>query len=91
LLKVKPGFGSIQSRQDGEYDLGQSNITVFTGFPGGGRDEKGAFSGIKYDGIWWTTTRTEIGSVCYDLYNKGYLDRLEKEQRSGFSVRCIKD
>ncbi|MBB5438535.1 uncharacterized protein (TIGR02145 family) [Pedobacter sp. AK017] len=74
-----------------EYDLGQSNITQFTALPGGGRDEKGIFSSIKYDGIWWTKTRTGVLAVAYDLYNKGYIDRVEREKASGFSVRCIKD
>lgn len=72
-------------------DTGATNVTEFTGLPGGTRNESGVFSSITADGIWWTTTFNGNLSVCYDLYVKGYLERMEKSKTNGFSVRCIKN
>lgn len=69
-----------------------TNITMFTALPGGYRYSSGGFSSIGWNGVWWTSTRTEGGlSICYDLYVKGYIERKEAYQNSGFSIRCVKD
>lgn len=72
-------------------DTGASNITEFTGLPGGQRSDLGVFDSISFDGMWWTTTQAGGLSVCYDLYVKGYIERMEKSKKQGFSVRCIKN
>lgn len=72
-------------------DAGASNVTEFTGLPGGTRNALGVFDSIGTYGVWWTTTFNGDLSVSYDLYIKGYIERMEKSKKYGLSVRCIKD
>nr|WP_121273630.1 FISUMP domain-containing protein [Pedobacter schmidteae] len=69
-----------------------NNETKFSGLPGGIRTDAGLYAKLSWDGIWWTDTRLgTVTAVAYDLYAKGYIERLEAKRASGFSVRCIKD
>lgn len=77
-------------------NVGATNSTMFTGLPGGSRDQNGDFGGVGYAGYWWSAkTDGSFGLLyafyfvmgCYDpsaiinSYHKGF----------GYSVRCIRD
>ncbi|WP_316811676.1 FISUMP domain-containing protein [Pedobacter heparinus] len=68
-----------------------TNETKFSGLPGGNRNSNGIFENLSWDGIWWTDTSNNNLSVGYDLYVKGYIERIERDKKYGFSVRCVKD
>ncbi|MCX2493612.1 fibrobacter succinogenes major paralogous domain-containing protein [Pedobacter sp. PF22-3] len=73
-------------------DTGASNITKFTGLPGGKRNGDGTYDSIFYDANWWTATANSTGTAWnYNLYVKGYLEIAESPKNLGYSVRCIKD
>ena len=75
-------------------NLDATNISLFTGLPGGYRNWDGEYTNIGYSGYWWSSTEYDrISAFWYILlhndrsthsYN-GY------EKEYGFSVRCIKD
>lgn len=73
------------------YNMAGTNETRFSGLPGGSRSNNGTFQSLSWNCTWWTSTRAGALSVYYDLYVKGYIERHEIENNSGFSVRCIKD
>ena len=71
---------------------GGSNISNFSGLPGGSRHSLGIFSCVGSTGSWWTSTDVDtlawyrsltgiMPTVMYDYVVKGV----------GISVRCIKD
>jgi uncharacterized protein (TIGR02145 family) len=71
---------------------GGSNISNFSGLPGGSRHNLGIFSCVGSTGSWWTSTDVDtvawyrsltgiMPTVMYDYVVKGV----------GVSVRCIKD
>lgn len=71
-----------------------SNVTGFTGLPGGWRSEyDGSFTCEGILGCWWTSEDPGYQwAVCHSLWSftsKAMRDGKEKYQ--GFNVRCIKD
>ena len=86
--------GKIQESGTSHWvsDTGASNITKFTGLPGGKRNGDGTYDSIFYDANWWTATANSTGTAWnYNLYVKGYLEIAESPKNLGYSVRCIKD
>ena len=74
---------------------GATNETGFTALPGGFRTSDGIFTGISHYGTWWgSTLHTQTGSygrgMTYNGVDFGYTYG-PNEQKSGFSVRCLKD
>ena len=74
-------------------NTGATNISGFTGLPGGDRYSDGTFANINEVGIWWSATE-----LYYDdawsrnvAYNDVVLFRYESNRKYGFSVRCIRD
>jgi uncharacterized protein (TIGR02145 family) len=70
-----------------------TNISGFTGLPGGVRFGNGTFSLIGSIGFWWSSTEGSSSSAWnrslnydYGLVNEGYYNELY-----GSSVRCIRD
>lgn len=74
-------------------NLGATNLSGFTGFPGGCRPPSGIFDNIGYDGFWWSSS--EFGNLDAWYIKLGYSDtnanNLNYNKKDGFSVRCIKD
>jgi uncharacterized protein (TIGR02145 family) len=76
-------------------NTGATNVSGFTGLPGGCREIENGYS--RYDtkmGFWWTSTEysgsnalTQI--LVYDSINVS--ERIFDNKRFGLSVRCIKD
>jgi uncharacterized protein (TIGR02145 family) len=74
---------------------GASNLSGFTGLPGGARSSNGnSFYDKEYRGFWWSKTLNNLG---YPYNRKLYFDDQHisrndnNSKRSGHSVRCVKD
>ncbi len=76
-----------------EPNTGATNITGFTGLPGGFRYCDGTFNDVGDYGYWWSSTETGTngahGRNLYSFYN--YLYYAHYYKAAGFSVRCVKD
>jgi uncharacterized protein (TIGR02145 family) len=74
-------------------NTGATNLSGFTGLPGGFRNDNGTFNGVGYDGYWWSSTETNADFAWYrDLgYYDGDLGSFNGSERFGFSVRCLRD
>jgi len=66
-----------------------NNVTGFTAFPGGYRDNAGDFRDMGRSGSWWG-----FFGCCWTLsYNSRYLSRIDALNRTcgyGYSVRLVK-
>ncbi len=74
-------------------NTGATNISGFTGLPGGGRGVLGSFFGIGNDGFWWSFTEINIISAWNRNLNNsnGSFSRLSINKVGGYSVRCLRD
>lgn len=70
-----------------------TELSGFSGLPGGYRSAGGAFSGIGYYGKWWSTDLQQEGFAKYrgSDFNGCWLTNLNNQVGSGFSVRCVKN
>src|SRR5690554_3672892 len=70
-----------------------TNETGFTALPGGGRNYRGRFVGVGYDGYWWSATEYDTDHAWhrYIFYNYGLVSRYVNGKELGFSVRCLRD
>ncbi len=72
-------------------NIGATNSSGFTAFPGGIRN----FNGDYYNnslGIWWTSTRMVNSAWCRFMYNyTNQNNRATAAIIEGFSIRCLKD
>jgi len=68
-----------------------SNVSGFTGLPGGYRVENGLFKSMGSIGVWWTTSESK-NLTAYDFYllQNSNLDRSSSPKQRGESVRCMK-
>jgi uncharacterized protein (TIGR02145 family) len=79
-----------------EPNTGATNISLFTGVPGGWRDGfgflHGMFSLMGENGSWWSSTTSDnFAWYRYLHYKSASISRQKNDKRSGFSVRCLKD
>jgi uncharacterized protein (TIGR02145 family) len=74
-------------------DTGATNESGFTALPGGSRGDNNIFDGMKYGGVWWSTTATnDHDAWAYCLYYyANYAGKGGFYMKSGFSVRCVRD
>ncbi len=71
-----------------------TNISGFSGLPGGGRSNYGTFYYIGDYGYWWSSTESGTGDAWNrDLnYDDGSVSRSNFfNKTNGFSVRCLRD
>ncbi|MBL0013383.1 MAG: hypothetical protein IPP30_06350 [Flavobacterium sp.] len=70
-----------------------TNVSGFTGLPGGYCGTYGGFSNIHKTGGWWTSSEVDTTNArnFYLTYNKGGIDNPYNNKSLGFSVRCVKD
>ncbi|RPJ56197.1 MAG: hypothetical protein EHM12_10685, partial [Dehalococcoidia bacterium] len=69
-----------------------TNEVGFTALPGGLRGFMGPFNGIGDSGNFWTSTRISTDPTSASIYSiSGEFMLLMTMERSGLSVRCIKD
>lgn len=76
-------------------NTGATNSSGFTGLPGGGRFNAGAFIRIGINGYWWSSSEYHISnftawSRALD-YNSSNLYKANVPMHFGFSVRCLRD
>ena len=75
-------------------NTGATNISGFTGFPGGDRTSGGVFyDEIGYAGIWWSSTEDgEPYALVRDLgFDDVTVGNSYADKGDGYSVRCIKN
>jgi len=75
-------------------NLGATNISCFSGLPGGLRSVNGDFTNIGYAGLWWTATEddTTLARLCLlDYQSEGMEEIPASDKIYGFSVRCIRN
>ena len=90
-------FPIVTSPPSGWNDKGNgSNISGFTGLPGGYRFDNGGFVDVGSFGYWWSLEGNKTGLAWHkslirlsreDLNDYGRIGFLKE----GLSVRCIKD
>ena len=71
-----------------------TNISLFTGLPGGLRVGNGNYDGIGRFGQWWSSTgdnNTNYASYIGLKGNNGNIENSSNFMSFGISVRCIKD
>ena len=70
-----------------------TNESGFSGLPGGYRYANGTYSGIGFDGYWWSSTEgsTDDAWSRYLGYDSGFVYRDNDDKKNGFSVRCLRD
>lgn len=71
---------------------GGTNLSGFSGLPGGFRDLNGYLVYAGYIGYWWSSSPN--GSNAWYRYLSDYdgsVLRYDYYQRGGFSVRCVRD
>lgn len=74
-------------------NTGATNVSGFTGLPGGLRDQTGNFSNIGKGGTFWSSTEEPGYWAWYRtlVFDKTLVVRGTLNKEYGFSVRCIKD
>lgn len=74
-------------------NTGATNISGFTGLPGGLRFDAGTFTAIGTSGYWWSSTISDANYswIRYLEHASGSLYRTSSPNRYGFSVRCLRD
>jgi uncharacterized protein (TIGR02145 family) len=74
-------------------NTGATNESAFSGLPGGGRLNIGAFGAIGDEGVWWSSTEDDTDSGWHSglSYGDGNVFRGYYIKRNGFSVRCLRD
>ena len=70
-----------------------TNTSLFTGLPGGYRDNAGNYSIIGSNGYWWSSTESNISRAWTRMlhYGDSSAARNDNYKRAGLSVRCLKD
>jgi uncharacterized protein (TIGR02145 family) len=70
-----------------------TNISLFTGLPGGGRSLGGAYDFIGNYGNWWSSTENNASGAWFRRLNDfdGSANRGINFKGNGLSVRCLRD
>ena len=70
-----------------------TNVTLFTGLPGGFRNFSGYFRSIGSGGNWWSSTENGDYESWYRYLSdsNGNASRATNYKQFGLSVRCLKD
>ncbi len=74
-------------------NIDATNISNFSGLPGGYRDNIGDFLSKTYIGYWWSSTEGSSSDAWGRSleYNYSSVDEYDGSKRNGFSVRCLRD
>jgi uncharacterized protein (TIGR02145 family) len=77
----------------GSPNTDATNISLFTGLPGGNRRGGGSFDLAGELGVWWSATQYDSSSARYRyLMNYSSLvDSSFDSKKKGLSVRCVRD
>jgi uncharacterized protein (TIGR02145 family) len=74
-------------------NTGATNEVGFSALPGGCRGLNGTFYYVGYNGYWWSAAAYDPANSWrrHMWYDYASLSRGYNDDRSGFSVRCIRD
>jgi len=75
-------------------NTGATNETGFTALPSGiYNNYDDSFSFMKIAGFWWSSTTLNTGNAWNRVmpFNISNLNKVGNSQKSGFSIRCLKD
>jgi uncharacterized protein (TIGR02145 family) len=77
----------------GSPNTDATNISLFTGLPGGNRSGGGSFYLAGELGVWWSATQYDSSSARYRylMIYSGLVDSSFDSKKKGFSVRCVRD
>ena len=86
--KIEAGTGLWYSP-----NLGATNESGFSAFPGGKRNFDGSFIDIGFAGNWWSATMYNSNTTwsLFLGYDSGEAFRYQEFNTEGFSARCVKD
>jgi uncharacterized protein (TIGR02145 family) len=70
-----------------------SNLSGFSGLPGGFRDGSGSFYNLSNTGVWWSSTEENSGYAwaSFLYYNSEVATFFSSYKLYGLSVRCIRN
>jgi len=76
-------------------NVGATNVSGFSGIPGGARFDDGSYNVLALHAIYWSATEYDANSVWFRILDYGlvglYRDNTNVTKTMGLSVRCIKD
>ncbi|MCX6832719.1 MAG: fibrobacter succinogenes major paralogous domain-containing protein [candidate division Zixibacteria bacterium] len=74
-------------------NTGATNESGFSALAAGLRDAYGAFTGMGWDAFFWSSTEREsyMAWSRHLDYQGSQVDRPSNPEKSGFSVRCVRD
>jgi uncharacterized protein (TIGR02145 family) len=74
-------------------NTGATNISGFTGLPGGYRISNGSFVDVVNFGVWWSSTEGSTTSAWNRSlpFSSGGIFRGNANKQYGYSVRCLRD
>jgi len=83
----------MKSKQGWAEDGNGTNSSGFSGLPGGGRYDDGAFYNVGKYGTWWSCTKYSTFGAWFRFldYYTGNVYRDDDIEEEGFSVRCLRD
>lgn len=69
-----------------------TNSSGFNGLPGGSREDDGTYWNFESYGYWWSSTAVNASQAngFYLYYNRPTVLITSPQQRTGYSVRCIR-
>lgn len=73
-------------------NVGATNESGFTGYPGGSMGFTGLFSNLGNYGFWWSSSPSALENAAdyyYLFHNDGNIVRTYSDFRTAFSVRCV--
>ena len=74
-------------------NTGATNLSGFTGLPGGSRNDLGTFGEVGSSGLWWSSSEDSPGFFffrsIYSIFDD--LARSSSVPRLGLSVRCLRN
>ena len=94
FLKGENDFAKkMKSTSGWKENCNGSNISGFSGLPGGNRYDDGSFHDVGFRGCFWSSTEANtFYSWQYDLYCKNEdVYRSIGNKECGYSVRCLMD
>ena len=93
LLGGSSVAGTFMKTTDGWFSGGGgTNVSGFSGLPGGYCPADHSFEATGGTGVWWSSSQSESNAFYRSLaYGSEGVGRGALSQRWGFSIRCIKD
>lgn len=71
---------------------GGSNVSGFSGYPGGRITQEGSYEDLSFYGYWWSASQSEGFGLNRNLsMDNSPFDSASSFKGNGLSVRCIKD